>query len=216
MYGHALEAFLVMVRSRIKILVWMTIVVGMVGMLFGGLTQDGAVAQQPTGTVPNTTETPIVGEVLTVVSADGVNVRTGTSTVDFPTIAHLQPGDQVIALGTSPKHEWIQIDFPSAPGGVAWVYSANVSQPTGTLRIVEPPPTPTPLPIATIDPTLAAQFVTQPTATRLPTFTPPPPLVVPTYEDTAAAHSGVPLALVILSLGAIGLLGVLVSLIGPR
>jgi hypothetical protein len=216
MPGHALEVFLVMVPSRKKIFVWMTIAVGMVGLLFSGPTQDRAVAQEPTGTVSNTTEGPSGGEILTVIGPDGAKVRTGPNTVGYPEIGRLQPGDQVVALGKSPLGEWILISFPSGPGGVGWVYSYLVSQPTGTLRIVEPPPTATPLTTATIDPTLAAQFVTQPTATRLPTFTPPPPLTIPTYGNATGDNSGMPVALVILSLGAIGLLGVLVSLFGRR
>ena len=50
----------------------------------------------------------------------------------------------------------------------------------GPLPIVEPPPSPTPQYTATIDPTLAAQFVITIQPTRLPTFTEPAPIVIPT------------------------------------
>ena len=113
------------------------------------------------------------GILVTVTYTDPINVRSGPSTILYPIVAQLNPGEVVPALGISPGREWIQISYP---GGTGWVYASFVSISGGELLIVEPPPTPTPLITATIDPTLAAQFITQPTMTRLPTFTPPPPL----------------------------------------
>jgi hypothetical protein len=84
----------------------------------------------------------------------------------------------------------------------------------GTLRIVEPPPTPVPPATATIDPTLAAQFNIVPTNTRLPTFTPPPSLIVPSYTEAANINSknSIPLAMVIIALAILGSIGFLLSL----
>jgi uncharacterized protein YraI len=79
-------------------------------------------------------------------------------------VAQLNPGEVVPALGISPGREWIQISYP---GGTGWVYASFISISGGELRIIEPPPTPTPLVTATIDLTLAAQFHAQPTETRL-------------------------------------------------
>jgi hypothetical protein len=61
---------------------------------------------------------------------------------------------------------------------------------------------------STIDPTLAAQFVVTPQATRLPTFTAPPPLVLSTYvnENYSDFMNNIPIGMVIVSLAAIGFL----------
>ena len=58
---------------------------------------------------------------------------------------YLMAGATAPALGTSPAHEWIEISFPTCPGGVGWVYAANV-QVSGALHPVELPPTPAPPP----------------------------------------------------------------------
>jgi hypothetical protein len=152
---------------------------------------------------------------ITQTYTEAINVRTGPSTVDYPTIGQLPVGATAPALATSPHHEWIEISFPSGPGGVGWVYAANVTL-TGTLQIVEPPPTATPPATATIDPTLAAAFSLQPTVTRLPTFTPAPPLVIPTYPDPIAPATGFPIGWAILIISSLGLVVFLVSFIGRR
>jgi len=150
------------------------------------------------------------GIFVTVTYSDPINVRSGPSTVLYPIVAQLNPGQVVPALGVSPGREWIQISYP---GGTGWVYASFVSISGGELRIVEPPPTPTPLATSTIDPTLAAAFNTQPTQTRMPTFTPPPPLEVPQFTDE---NQGDPLGasgIFILGLGLIGGIGLIVSFI---
>ena len=84
----------------------------------------------------------------------------------------------------------------------------------GELPVVESPPTPTPLATNTVDPTLAAAFNFQPTSTRMPTFTPPPPLDIPKFEEeTVSRPSGIPSGILVLSLGLIGALGLVVSFI---
>ena len=133
----------------------------------------------------SSTDTPTPGSgsaYITQTYTEPVNVRTGPSTVYYPIIGHLPIGATAAALAASPSREWIEISFPDGPGGVGWVYAANVTL-TGTLEVVEPPPTAAPLETATIDPTLAAAFSVPATATRLPTFTPPPPLVVPSFPE---------------------------------
>lgn len=129
------------------------------------------------------------GVLATIIYAEQINVRSGPSTVFYPIIGQLFPGDIVPALGISPGREWIEISYPSGVGGVGWVYASFVSLSGGELRIVEPPPTPTPLVTATIDPTLAAAFNIQPTQTRIPTFTPPPPLDVPQFTEVSTSNS---------------------------
>jgi hypothetical protein len=88
----------------------------------------------------------------------------------------------------------------------------------GELSIVIPPATPTPLVTPTIDPTLAAQFIIEPLPTLLPTFTPPPPLAIPTYEieDAVEDLRGAPLVYLMIGLGALGLLTALLSFVRVR
>jgi len=144
---------------------------------------------------------------------DGTNVRSGPHSINYgPPIGHLNPGDTVAAMGKTPGGEWIQIQFPAGPNGIGWVYSVNVAVSGGELQVVEPPPTPAPLVTATIDPTMAAAFNTQPTATRLPTFTPPPPLDVVKIDPVQPTPRVVP-GIFILVLGLIGGMGLLVSFI---
>ena len=154
------------------------------------------------------------GVMATIIYAENVNVRSGPSTTIYPIIGQLAPGDIVPALGISPGGEWIQISFPSGQNGIGWVYASFVSLAGGELVIVEPPATPTPLVTSTIDPTLAAQFEYQPTATRIPTFTPPPPLNVPQYSDIGPARqTSSLLGWLILVLGGLGALGLVASFI---
>lgn len=152
------------------------------------------------------TDTPVAGGTSAFIVqtyTEAINVRTGPSTVYYPVIGQLPIGATAPALGASPSREWIEIAYPGGPSGVGWIYAANVTL-TGTLPIVEPPPTPTPLASSTIDPTLAAAFQLEPTATRLPTFTPPPPLVVPTFSAPLGPVSRFPSGLTIAAFTLIG------------
>ena len=151
------------------------------------------------------------GTLATVIYAEPINVRSGPSTVFYPIIGQLQPGDIVPALGVSPGREWVQISFAGGVNGIGWIYASFVTISGGELQIAEPPPTPTPLISATIDPTLAAAFIVQPTQTRMPTFTPPPPLEIPEYTDTAESRSSGATGIFIVILVVIGTLGLTAS-----
>ena len=126
------------------------------------------------------------GPVATVIYSEPINVRGGPSTVYYPIVGRVSPGDILPALGVSPGREWVQVAYPDAPGGVGWLYATYVTISGGDLQVVEPPPTQTPVATATINPTFAAAFIFQPTSTRMPTFTPPPPLTVPHYLDVGS------------------------------
>jgi hypothetical protein len=152
------------------------------------------------------------GILVTVTYSDPINVRSGPSTQLYPIVHQLAPGEVVPALGISPGREWIQISYP---GGTGWVYASFVSISGGELQIIEPPPTPTPLVTATIDPTLAAQFAIQPTITRLPTFTPPPPLEIVNIDPAPRAPRIVP-GVLIIGLGLVGGVGLLISFLLRR
>jgi hypothetical protein len=178
----------------------------------------GRLAQIPTGSIPTVTGTPVGALAVVLENEQGfVNVRAGPSTVAYEIVGVLISGQQVPALGRSPGGDWIQVSYPGVPGGVAWVWS-DLVEVRGSLRVVEPPPTPTPAMTATIDPTLAAQFLVEAPPTRLPTFTEPPPLAQPTLPvDAPIATSGrVPIGLVIIGLAVVGLFGTLISLMSRR
>ncbi len=174
-----------------------------------------ALAQQPTAD-----STPGAGIFITVLYDEPqINIRMGPSSTIYPIVGTMVSGASAPALGRSPGGDWIQIEFPSAPGGKGWVYSPLVQLSPGTLQVVEPPPTPVPPSTSTVDPTLAAQFVVQPTNTRLPTFTPPPTLeIMPTFTQPSSFYTkdSVPLVVIIAALAVLGLIGFLLSFIIRR
>ena len=154
------------------------------------------------------------GIYITVTYSDPINVRGGPSTVHYPIVGRLFPGDILPALGVSPGREWVQVAYPSAPGGVGWVYAIYVNVSGGELLVVEAPSTPTPLVTTTIDATLAAAFNIQPTSSRMPTFTPPPPLTVPQFtEVTTPRDALVAPGVFVVGLVLLGVTGLLVSIV---
>lgn len=155
---------------------------------------------------------------VTVTYTDQINVRNGPSTVLYDIIGHMQPGDTAKALGVSPGREWVEIEFPGVPGDVAWVHTSLISVSSGNLQVIEPPPTVTPLVTQTIDPTLEAAYVFAPTVTRMPTFTPPPPLEVPhfTQVPTTTDKTGVPMGIIVLGLAIPGMIGYLFASLRRR
>jgi hypothetical protein len=157
------------------------------------------------------------GIVATVKSDDNadINVRGGPG-IDYALLGKLLPGQQMPALGRTPGGDWVQIAYPEAQGGVAWVYAHLVTL-SGSLPVVELPPTPTPLVTPTLDPTLAAQFIREIPPTRLPTFTPPPPLVIPTYTEEPLPEKGrSTVVFIIAGLSILGVVGMLMSFIRVR
>jgi hypothetical protein len=168
--------------------------------------EAGDLAQLPTINIPTVTGTP-AGPVAVVNSNSEpqINVRSGPGSL-YDKVGVLLRGQEVPAKGRSPKGEWVLIDYPGVPGGQAWVYALYVDiRPKTLLPIVEPPPTPTLAQTATIDPTLAARFVVTLAPTRLPTFTPPPPLAIPTFmADNGPALGRLPMGFIILGLAAMG------------
>ena len=183
-----------------------------------GVHAEIGLMQQPTGVLPTVTGTP-EGVTATVLldQEDPVNVRSGPG-VFFDKVGVLLPGQKVSVAGRSAGGDWIMIDYPGAPGSFGWVYSPVVSISPGELPIIEPPSTPTPEVTQTINPTLAAQFITTPNPTRMPTFTPGERLIVPTYADTfhIIISGRIPAGLVIILLGGLGGLLALFSFIRSR
>jgi uncharacterized protein YraI len=180
-------------------------------------------AQQPTGSVPTVTGTPD-GPFVRVDPSIKTQIRiySGPSSLgEYPAIGILLADETAPALARAKgKLDWIQIYYPGVPGSRGWVFAnyVQLSPPSADLGTVEVPATPTPLSTPTIDPTLVAAFIGQQTPTRLPTFTPPPPIELPKFSDTNpnSKATGVPTGLLILSLALFGFFGVLISYLRGR
>lgn len=188
-----------------------------IGFFSIGPLTSSAYAQQPTVAIATVTGTPIGPYVVVDTSQEQINVRSGPGT-EYPSVGVLIGGEQVPAKGRSAAGLWIQIVYPGVEGGLAWVYAPLVTVfGTAELPIVAPPPTPTPRVTPTIDPTLAAQFVLEIPATRLPTYTPPEPLEIPQFEQGGTGRvGGVPVGMFITAVGLMGLFGAVVSYLRER
>jgi len=197
---------------------WFMVGLALSGFLWGMQTPVSVNAQASTPELPTVTSTPS-GPMITVrstVDQDQINVRSGPG-MDYEKIGTLLSGQQAPAKGRTPGGAWIMIDYPGVPGGIGWVYASLVDLSPGPLPVVEPPPTPTPLVTPTIDPTMAAEFVFTPEMTRMPTYTPPAPLVIPTFAAMQAANAGdIPMGLIIIFLAVAGIFIGLFSLAQGR
>ena len=202
----------------IRPIIFIFIAVMLVGFSLSPPVEAGPLAQQPTGVLATVTSTPrgpyVIVNALTANDTQ-INVRAGPSALTEK-VGVLLIDQEANALGR--YADWVQIEYTGAPGGKAWVYGNLVTLFGGNLPIVEPPPTSTPNTTQTVDPTLAAQFLITPNATRLPTFTEPAPLNVPTYtmETGNADVGGIPMGLIIVALGALGLFLGVIALISGR
>lgn len=204
-------------RMKFRILRWTTLlfVITFFILTIYTLSETKSVyAQQPTGSIPTVTGTP-TGPMASVISYkaedDGINIRSGPATT-YDRIGKMWLELDYPVLGKSPGGDWLLIKDPSLPGGQGWVFSFNVNVFGGEIPVAEVPPTPLPQMTAAIDPTLAAQFVTTPIATKLPTYTPAAPLVIPTYEAfDSQVFAGIPIGLIIMALFGLGIVLALVS-----
>jgi hypothetical protein len=188
-------------------------------LLFNPRQQGIVLAQQPTGSVPTVTGTPPGPLIRVDPSFDFIYVHAGPSSFDYPRIGILLKNETAPALGRArDRQDWIKIYYPGVPGKIGWVYALYVGlSPGAFLPIVDVPPTPTPISTPTINPTLEAAFIGQQTLTRLPTFTPPPPLEVPSFNEPVTNATGrVPAGLMIIILGLFGFLGAVISYLRGR
>ena len=201
--------------AAVSILIFLTVLI----VFQAQPAQANNMNQIPTGEMATVTGTP-TGPIVTVrldLEYPSVNLRAGPKTT-YDQVGILLLGQKAVAKGISPGGDWLLIEYAGAPGGTAWVYKPYVNITPGDLPIVSPPATPTPQYTVTIDPTLASQFVITFAPTSLPSFTPPAPLVIPTFVDESPSQRtfGVPMGLVIIALGAIGLFLGLFSLTQGR
>jgi uncharacterized protein YraI len=204
---------------QVKLLVGI-LLFGLISWLgFTSTVRMEAMAQQPTVAIPTVTSTKL-GPMITVnQDYEQINVRAGPGSGDeYPIVGVLEQGEKVPALGRSPGGDWIQIVYPTVNGGVAWVYAYLVTVSGGELPIVAPPPTATPRITPTIDPTLAAQLIVEIGPTRMPTFTPPPPVQMPTYTQAPAINvaGGLPMGFIIIGMAVIGFFGLMISVFRGR
>jgi hypothetical protein len=186
-------------------------IVGLVFLINDAGSLKSVFAQQPTGSVPTVTGTPKgpMASLKIGLTEDHVNVRSGPSTL-YDAIGIITVGSSVPVLGKSIGGDWLLVDYPGVAGGKGWVWALYMDVTPGEIPLAEMPPSPQPKVTFTIDPTMASQFITTPLATRLPTFTPPPSLAIPTFENaTPQKFAGIPIGLIIIIL--IGL-GILISL----
>ena len=205
-----------MLKPKIRQIIFFPLIfIGMALALYSPL-QHSAFAQQPTGSIPTVTGTPQGVIVALYLDHPQENVYAGPSSYLYPPIGVLLADQEVPAYGYSEDKTWIQIYYPGVRGSVGWVYAPYMKIiKNGDLPVIVAPPTPTPS-IPTINPTLAAAYITPIPPTRLPTFTESAPLVVATFVEGASAAGRVPMGLLIFGFGFIGVLGVLISFLRGR
>ena len=209
---------------RLKIACVLLVIAGMLLLIPLLPNVPHAFAQQPTGSVPTVTGTPSGPFVQVYQDIPVIKVYSGPSSLgEYPAIGILLANETAPALARARgKPEWIQISYQGVPGSVGWIFSLYVRLFPGDngedLAVIDVPATPTPISTPTIDPTLVAAFIGQQTPTRLPTFTPPPPLDLPQFTDTSsnASKTGIPAGLLILSLALFGFFGVVISYLRGR
>ncbi len=164
--------------------------------------------QIPTVDIPTVTSTDrgVVVRVKNDESNPQINVRSGPGT-EYDRVGTLVANQEVVGKGRTEGGSWILIEYQGGPDGYAWVYSSYVDY-RGELPIVVVPNTPTPRVTNTIDPTLAAQFIITVEPTRLPTFTEPAPLAIPTFQVVTGVNvtGGVPMGMIILICGILGII----------
>jgi hypothetical protein len=169
----------------------------------------------PAAPVATETSSPVGTYIIVNSDMDLINVRSAPDPLSSK-IGVLLSGQRVPADG---KYSvWILIEYPGVQGGVGWIYAPYVTIYGGELPVVEPPPTPTVLYTATIDATLAAQFIVTPEPSRLPTFTLPPAIVIPTYPADVILHGAgnIPIGLIIVGLAALGIFLGFISFVRGR
>jgi hypothetical protein len=193
-----------------------TVIIGM-GWLAVPMSEK-AYAQHPTLSIPTVTGTPSGPVARVYQNYIQIPVRTGPGSV-YPEIGLLTAGQSVPALGTSPGRDYVQVAYPGVKGGTGWVF-ANFVEVSGSLDVVVPPPTPTPRVTPTLNPTLAAQAVVENVQpTKLPTFTPAPPVSIPTFEpsdDSLLARRSIPMGFVMVGFAIVGMFGIILSLLRGR
>ncbi len=198
-------------RSLFRFITILSILLGVLSLAGFSMVQLVA-AQLPTETLQPTAT--FGGP--TVFAPEQVNIRTGPHT-SYEQVGVLIAGQTAPAIGRTQVGEWIQIEYPGAPGGKAWVKANLVALRAGTiddLPVVEAPPTATPPP--TLTPLSGGVAPGTPEPTRLPTFTAAPPILQPTFTTPDLGGGGFPPAILIIGLFMIGLFAAIVVVLRQR
>jgi hypothetical protein len=180
-------------------------------LVLSSLPTGSVYAQQPTGNVPTVTGTPTGPHVTVYSDQTFIDVYAGPSSYDYEGIGVMAAGTSAPALGFSQDGNWIEIVYLGVQSGVGWVYAPFVSITPGSLPKLNAPPTAVPQTTPTLNPTFVAAYGLQVVPTRLPTYTPPIPLKLPTFAPNSVSVSRVPYGLIILFLALIGILGAVIS-----
>ena len=204
---------------KTKAAAWIAAILGITLLAWLSPAPPPAQAQQPTGSIATVTGTPSGPTIRVDQSLQNIKVYAGPSSFDYPAIGVLLGNESAPALGRArDREDWIMIYYPGVPGSVGWVWALQVGlSPGALLPEVEVPPTPTPMSTPTINPTLESAFIGEMTATRLPTFTPPPPLELPAFTDAPSIEQNrLPTGLLILVLALFGFFGAVISYLRGR
>ena len=207
-----------MQRTLAKLGLMVSLICGSAFILWFSGAQAGRTFQIPTGSVPTVTGPPLGAVVIVLNNEQGfANVRSGPGTLGYEVVGVLVEGQQAPALGRTVIGDWIMISYPGVPGGIAWVWK-DLVEVRGNAPIVQPPATNTPRVTPTIDPTLAAQFLVDIPPTRLPTYTPPGEVLVPTFlpDSSSTAQGRVPIGFLIVGMAVLGFFGLLISFLRGR
>ena len=171
----------------------------------------------PTNTATSTTTfvpTPTVGGVHIFVP-ERVNVRSGPGTY-YEKVGVLVAGQMAAVVGRTSFGEWIAIQYPEGSNSVAWVYSPLVlvrGMMAEDLTQLESPPTPTlqAVPLSGSD-----SLINTSLPTRLPTFTPAPPMPQPTFSTPEFEGGALPPIVLIGGLFALGIFSGVVAIYRQR
>jgi uncharacterized protein YraI len=153
-----------------------------------------------------------------------VNVRAGPGT-DYDQVGVLIPGQTSPIVGRNPEGTWFEIEYVGGPNGTGWVFKdlVRVVGDLNTMPTVIPPPTPTLVPTTT--PVAGATQGTEsfastatPAANRLPTFTAPAAIAMPTLLPAQGISAGgaFPPAVLIIVLMVLGAFGTMLSVLRLR
>jgi serine/threonine protein kinase/uncharacterized protein YraI len=141
----------------------------------------------PTAAPTATSTQPPSSRSITGTLSQGSIIRSGPATV-YPTLSLIDKNTDITITGRNFKGDWLQIAYPPAPGGFAWVEATSIKINNAEVTLVPtavypPPPTVTPTPSDT--PTVSITDTPTPTPTPSPTATPttPSPTPVRTFVE---------------------------------
>jgi hypothetical protein len=107
------------------------------------LAPEPTATREPTAT-PLPSKVPTPAQPTALVTSDNLNVRSGPST-DYPIVARLARGDEVVILGRNKASTWLQVKLADGKQGWVWAEYTKPSVPLDQVALVTnipKPPTP--------------------------------------------------------------------------